>query len=84
MAIKAVDGNSKLNIYASFTLSNDDVSALSLLYAPLIGSDAYMLYMGLHSLLERNNLKSEEMIHQDLFDIYSFTPSGFTKARIQV
>ncbi len=84
MAIKAVDGNSKLNIYASFTLSNDDVSALSLLYAPLIGSDAYMLYMGLHSLLERNNLKSEEMIHQDLFDIYSFTPSGFTKARIQL
>lgn len=84
MTNKSLDSKSKFNIYSSFTLSNDDVNVVSLLYAPLIGSDALMLYLGLTSLLERNNLKSEDIIHQDLFDIYSFTPQSFMKARIKL
>ena len=84
MATKAIDSNSKFNIYSSFTLSNDDVAAVSLLYAPLMGSDALMIYLGFCALLERNNLKSEEIIHQDFLDIYSFTPLAFTKARIKL
>lgn len=76
-----LDSSSKFNIYSSFTLSNDDVSVLSLLYGPLMGSDALMLYFGLQSLLERNNLKSEEIIHQDLFDIFSLKPNNFLNAR---
>lgn len=74
----------KLNIYSSFTLSSDDVSTISLLYAPLIGSEATSLYFGLQSLLERNNLKSEEYLHQELFDIYSLTEKSFLKARYQL
>ena len=81
MANKTIDSKSKFNIYSSFTLSNDDVSVVSLLYAPLIGSDALMLYLAFSALLERNNLKSEEIIHQDLFDIYSFNSTSFMKAR---
>ena len=81
MATKVVASTSKFHIYSSFTLSGDDVSALSLLYAPLIGNDAFALYMGLTSLLERDNLKSEEIIHQDLFDIYSLKPMDFMKSR---
>ncbi len=84
MAIKSVDNNSKFNIYSSFTLSNDDVAVLSLLYAPLMGSDALMLYLGLTSLLERNNLKSEELTHKEFFEIFSFTSLTFTKARIKL
>ena len=84
MAVKSVDSKSKFNIYSSFTLSNDDVSVVSLLYAPLMGSDALMLYLGFTSLLERNNLKSEEITHQDFFDVYSLTPASFTKARIKL
>ncbi len=84
MATKAVDSKTKFNIYSSFTLSNDDVAVISLLYAPLMGSDSLMLYLGFASLLERNNLKSEEMLHQDFLDIYSFTPLSFTKARIKL
>jgi replication initiation and membrane attachment protein len=84
MATKSVDSKSKFNIYSSFTLSSDDVSVVSLLYAPLMGSDALMLYLGFTSLLERNNLKSEEITHQDFFDIYSLTPASFTKARIKL
>lgn len=74
----------KLNIYSSFSLSSDDVSTISLLYAPLIGSEATSLYFGLQALLERNNLKSEEYLHQELFDLFSFTEKGFLKARYQL
>jgi replication initiation and membrane attachment protein len=84
VATNVVASTSKFHIYSSFTLSGDDVSALSLLYAPLIGNDAFALYMGLASLLERENLKSEEIIHQDLFDIYSLTPMDFMKSRIKL
>lgn len=84
MATNVVASTSKFHIYSSFTLSGDDVSALSLLYAPLIGNDAFALYMGLASLLERDNLKSEEIIHQDLFDIYSLKPMDFMKSRIKL
>lgn len=84
MATKAIDSSLKFNIYAGFTLSNDDVAAVSLLYTPLMGSDALMVYLAFCSLLERNNLKSEEMIHQDFFDMYSLTPLAFTKARIKL
>ena len=81
---KTLDNNSKFNIYASFSLSVDDVNTLSLLYAPLIGSDAFMLYFGFHSLLERNNMKSEEMIHQDFFEIFSFKTNEFVNARLKL
>lgn len=84
MATKAIDSNSKFNIYSSFTLSNDDVAVISLLYTPLMGSDALMLYLGFSSLLERNNLKSEEIIHQDFLDIYSMSAINFTKARLKL
>lgn len=84
MATKAVDSNTKFNIYSSFTLSSDDVAVISLLYAPLMGSEALMLYLGFTSLLERNNLKSEEILHQDFLDIYSMSSLAFTKARIKL
>ncbi|MDE7264571.1 MAG: DnaD domain protein [Anaeroplasmataceae bacterium] len=74
----------KLNIYSSFSLSSDDVSTLSLLYAPLIGSDAIMLYFGLTSLLERNNLKSESYLHQEIYDLFDLSEKNFLKARYQL
>ena len=84
MATKSVDSKSKFNIYSSFTLSNDDVAVISLLYTPLMGSDALMVYLAFCSLLERNNMKSEDVIHQDLFDIYSIKPNEFMKARTKL
>ncbi|MDE6584795.1 MAG: hypothetical protein K2K15_05275 [Anaeroplasmataceae bacterium] len=74
----------KFNIYSSFSLSSDDVSTLSLLYAPLIGSDAVMLYFGFQSFLERNNLKSESYLHRELFDLFGLTEKDFLKARYQL
>lgn len=74
----------KFNIVSSFSLSSDDLSVISLLYSPLIGSEAVGLYLGLQSLLERNNLKSEEYTHQEIFDLYSLTEKSFLKARYQL
>ena len=84
MASKAINSNSKFNIYASSNLSADDVNTLSLLYAPLIGSDAFLLYMGLYSFLDRGTLKAGSLTHQNLFDTYSINPNQFIKARIQL
>lgn len=74
----------KFNIYSSFSLSSDDVSTISLLYAPLIGNEATGLYFGLQSLLERNNLKSEEYLHQEYFDLYGLKERDFLKSRYQL
>lgn len=84
MAKITFDVQSKMNIISSFTLSNDDVSSISLLYAPLIGSDALLLYFAFQSLLERNNMKSEELSHQDFFEIYSLDSQAFLKARYKL
>lgn len=84
MKNNTLDPNSKFNIYSSFTLSSDDIAVLSLLYAPLIGSESLSLYLSFSSLLERHNLKSETLTHQALFDIYSLTPSSFLKARYKL
>ena len=37
--------NKKMNIVSSFNLSSDDVATISLLYSPLIGSEATNLYL---------------------------------------
>ncbi len=76
--------NQQLTIYSSFNLSSDDVSVLSLLYAPLIGSEASGLYLALQAFLERNNLKSESYLHQNLYDLFSLTEKSFLKARFQL
>ncbi len=82
--MKTLDRKSKFNIYSGFTLSNDDVSVISLLYTPLIGSEAFMLYMAFHSFLERNNLKSEAMTHEDFLEIYSMSEKKFLEARYKL
>lgn len=76
-----LDSTSKFNIYSSFTLSSDDINVVSLLYAPLIGADALMLYMAFQSLLERSNLKSESLSHNDFFDLFSLNVKRFIDAR---
>ena len=79
--MKSLDRKSKFNIYSGFTLSNDDVSVISLLYTPLIGSEALMLYMAFNAFLERNNLKSESLSHEDFLEIYSISERKFLDAR---
>lgn len=84
MTSKAINSNTKFNIYSSFNLSADDVNTLSLLYAPLIGSDAFLLYMGLTSLLDKSSLACKGLKHQDIFDAFSLTLTSFNKARVKL
>lgn len=80
----AILAQTKLNILSSFTLSNDDVATISLLYTPLIGSVSVGLYFTMQSFLERNNLKSEGFTHQEIFDIVDMNEKQFLKARYQL
>ena len=65
--------NKKMNIVSSFNLSSDDVATISLLYSPLIGSEATNLYLTIQSLLARNNLKSETYTHEEIYTLLSLT-----------
>ena len=76
--------NKKMNIVSSFNLSSDDVATISLLYSPLIGSEATNLYLTIQSLLERNNLKSETYTHEEIYTLLSLTEKKFLKARYQL
>ena len=76
--------NNKMNIVSSFNLSSDDVATISLLYSPLIGSEATNLYLTLQALMERNNLKSESYTHEEIFTLLSLTEKKFLKARFQL
>ena len=76
--------NKNMNIVSSFNLSSDDVATISLLYSPLIGSEATNLYFTLQSLLERNNLKSVSYTHNEIFDLLSLSEKTFLKARYQL
>ena len=74
----------KFNIVSSFTLSSDDISVISLLYSPLIGSEATGLYLGLQSLLERNNLKSEVYSHEEIFNLLGYAEKSFLSSSLIV
>ena len=74
----------KLKVYQYQRLSLDDMNVLSLLYAPLIGSDALQLYLSLSSLISRNNLSSIEFVHQDLYDILHMSEKVFMNARLKL
>ena len=76
--------NKKMNIISSFNLSSDDFATISLLYSPLIGSEATNLYLALQALLERNNLKSESFTHNEIFELLSLNEKKFLKARYQL
>ena len=74
----------KMNIVSSFNLSSDDIATISLLFSPLIGSEATNLFLTLQALLERNNLKSEAFTHHEIFDLLSLSEKTFLKARYQL
>ena len=70
--MKKMDKLDQINIYASSSLSNDDIQTLSLLYQPLIGANAIVAYEAMYSLLERNGFNSEVMCFYNITDIIYF------------
>lgn len=74
----------KITIYTSLTLNPDDVNVITLLYAPLIKSDAFKLYMTLHAILNRSSLTSQTLQQKDLLDIIGMSASKFGEARLKL
>jgi replication initiation and membrane attachment protein len=69
----------RLITYQSLDVDERDV--LTLLYQPILGSDAFTLYLTLWSLIHRDRRKSPEFPHAMLYDILRMSPSSFEQAR---
>lgn len=82
--IKNFDMLDRITIYASAHLTDDDVNVLTLLYAPLIESNAYKMYMTLYSILNRTSLNSQNLLHKELLDILGLNPKSFKDARLRL
>lgn len=71
----------KLNICKSFSLSNDDINTLNLLYMPIIGSKALTVYMLFDSLINRSNFESNILKHSDILDLLGFKLDVFITSK---
>ncbi len=63
------------------SLASDEEDVLTLLYHPILGSDAYALCQMLWSLIRRDRRKTPEFKHVFLYDALRFSPSRFLEAR---
>lgn len=79
-----IDKLDKINIYASSTLSIDDYASLSLLYQPLIGSQALGIYQMLYALIDRQSLNADILIYQNILDLFSIKNQVFEEARLRL
>ena len=76
-----LNGLDKFRLVTYQNLDLDERNVFTLLYQPLIGCDAFTLYLTLWSLIERARLKSPEYMHLKMYDIMRCSPKQFLKAR---
>lgn len=69
----------RLITYQSIDVDERDV--LTLLYQPILGSDAFTLYLTLWSLIHRDRRKAPEYPHRVLYDTLRMSPMTFEQAR---
>lgn len=62
-------------------ISSEDTRVLTLLYQPLIGDEAFGLYMMLINLVDRNILKSKLFSMSFLLDVLNLKENSFKKAK---
>lgn len=71
----------RFNVHAKAFLSAADHQTLALLYAPIAGTDALMLYLTLHGLLDRQSLSSDMYHHRDLISLLNLNIEAIAEAR---
>ncbi|MCR5786536.1 MAG: hypothetical protein K6G28_02385 [Acholeplasmatales bacterium] len=79
-SIKSVE----LDVYTSQNLSVDDISVLSLLYAPLIGSNALQIYLSLSSMCSKTDHHMYFSSHSALYDTLHMKEQDYLKARFSL
>lgn len=70
----------KVRIQSSISLSSDDLSVLALLYQPLIYSNAFTLFLTLHSLLNKETLEFTGQI-KNIINILNISLKEFDTAK---
>jgi replication initiation and membrane attachment protein len=76
-----LNGLDKFKLITYQNLDLDERNVITLLYQPLLGCDAFTLYLTLWSLIERARLKSPEYLHLKVYDIMRISPKQFLRAR---
>jgi replication initiation and membrane attachment protein len=76
-----LNGLDKFKLITYQNLDIDERNVLTLLYQPLLGCDAFTLYLTLWALIDRTKLRSAEYLHFRIYDIMRGTPKQFLKAR---
>ena len=76
-----LNGLDKFKLITYQNLDLDERNVFTLLYQPIIGCDAFTLYLTLWSLIDRARLKSPEYLHYKLYDILRCSPKQFLAAR---
>lgn len=71
-------------IYSRFSINNDDLNCLFLLYMPLIGNDAISLYLFWHSLLERSTVKSEKVNDENILELLGWRLKKYDEAKAKL
>ncbi len=75
----------QIQIVSCATLGSDDYHSLTLLYQPLIGVQAFTLYLVFNSLLERSSLSSNLLLdHKMILKMTNMTLEEFYQARIKL
>ncbi|MDD3478178.1 MAG: DnaD domain protein [Candidatus Izemoplasmatales bacterium] len=68
-------------VSAKSVVSSQDYQTLTLLYLPIIGKEAFVLYCAMTSLLDRQRLTSSEYFHSDLESVLNQPVQQIEKAR---
>ena len=76
-----VDKLDKFKLITYQNIDLDERNVVTLLYQPLIGSDAFSLYLTLWSLIDRSRLKTPKYHHTKLFDLIDISPKDFISIR---
>lgn len=76
-----LNGLDKFRLITYQNLDLDERNVFTLLYQPLIGCDAFTLYLTLWSFIDRARGKDPEFYHYKLYDILRMSPKQFVQAR---
>jgi len=76
-----LNGLDKFRLITYQNLDLDERNVFTLLYQPLVGCDAFTLYLTLWSFIDRAHGKNPDFYHYKLYDILRMSPKQFVSAR---
>lgn len=84
MILESIKRNDVFAVSAEGLCSTVDYQMLSLMYQPIIGKDAFSLYLTLINLVDRQNLTSDAYLHSDLESLLNLPIEAIEQARYKL